>query len=205
MEEWNYSKHYKDRLKQIQDQKPEKGQVILLGDCMIEDFNNQKYFPNLTIYNHGIKGDTTKDLIDSLFRRAIKYKPKKLFLSIGSNDIPDKSISVKQIYNNIISIVKEVQMRSKETEIYIVSIVPVNTANKEFINQEKVLSIDNYDVNLLNYYLNNYTKKNRLKFVNITKELKNNLNQLNIEYTIDGFHLNDKGYKIVSEVMKSYV
>lgn len=205
MEEWNYKEHYKFRLKEISDENTMKDQVIIVGDSIIEQFDLSKFFPDLTIYNHGIKGDETPDLLNSLFRRAIKYKPKKLFISIGTNDMGDSKRNVKDIYNNIVEIVKDVQTRSKDTEIHIVSVIPVNTANKSFIVREYVDSRDNFDINLLNYYLKNFTRKNRIKFVDISKGLSNNLDQLNIDYTTDGLHLNENGYQVFSEILRAYV
>lgn len=205
MEEWNYKEHYKFRLKEISDEGTLKDQVIIVGDSIIESFDLIKFFPDLTIYNHGIRGDETPDLLDSIFRRAIKYKPRKLFISIGTNDIGSSHSNVKDIYNNIVSIVNEVKTRSKDTEIHLVSVIPVNTANKSFIVREYVDSRDNFDINLLNYYLKNYARKNKLKFVDITKGLKNNLDQLNIEYTTDGLHLNENGYQVFSDILRAYV
>ncbi|MFK5883612.1 MAG: GDSL-type esterase/lipase family protein [Candidatus Izemoplasma sp.] len=205
MEEWNYKEHYKLRLKEIGSKETKKDQVIIVGDSIIERFDLMKFFPDLTIYNHGIRGDETPDLLDSIFRRAIKYKPKKLFISIGTNDIGNSHNNVKDIYNNIVSIVNEVKNRSKDTEIHLVSVVPVNTANKSFIVREFVDSRDNFDINLLNYYLKNFARKNKFKFVDITKGLKNNLDQLNIEYTTDGLHLNENGYQVFSDILRAYV
>lgn len=205
MGEMSYKEHYKSRLKEISETEIEKEQVIIVGDAIIENFNSQKYFPDLKIYNHGICGDETEDLYDCIFRRAIKYKPKKLFISIGSNDIGNSKKSVKEVYNNTVKIVNEVQKRSKETEIYLVSVIPVNTANKDYIARELVDSRDNFDINLLNYYLKNFSKKNRIKFVDITKGLKNSIDQLNIEYTTDGLHLNENGYRVFSDILRQYV
>jgi lysophospholipase L1-like esterase len=113
--------------------------------------------------------------------------------------------SVKDIYNNIITIVEEVKRRSKNTEIHILSVIPVNPANMENINREYVDSRDNHEINMLNYYLKNYVRKNKLKYVDITKYLKNDFEQLNLDYTLDGFHLNEIGYNVVSEQIKVYI
>ncbi|MCK5467791.1 MAG: hypothetical protein KAI99_04765 [Cyclobacteriaceae bacterium] len=198
-------KRYKERLNDIASRDFMKNQIVLIGDCLIENLNLNNDFPELTIYNNGISGDTSILLMKSLYKRAIKYKPSKLFLSVGSNDMGFENMNVKEIYNNIISIVEEVKRRSKGTEIHILSIVPVNPANLHNIAREYVDARDNFDINMLNYYLRNYSRKNRLKFVDITKYLKNDFDQLRIEYTIDGFHLNALGYSVVSKTIKQFV
>jgi lysophospholipase L1-like esterase len=198
-------KRYREKLQVISDRDYDKNQIVLIGDCLIENLDIDKHFNGVSIYNNGISGDTTELLISTLYKRAIKYKPSKLFISIGSNDIGFENTSVKDIYRNIITIVEEVKRRSKDTEIHIVSVIPVNPANMDIINREYVDARDNNEIGMLNYYLKNYVRKNKLKFVNITKYLQNDFEQLDLSYTKDGFHLNDVGYGVVSEQIKIYI
>jgi lysophospholipase L1-like esterase len=197
--------HYKDTLHEIAHRDFEKGEIVLLGDCVIENLDIDRYFPEETIYNNGISGDTTILLKDSLYKRAIKYKPRKLFISIGSNDLGFDDRTVKEIYNNIIDIVQEIKTRTKSTEIYLCTVVPVNPAIKDYINRDYVDTRDNFEINMLNYYLKNFARKNRIKIVDINKYLKNEFDQLNLDYTTDGFHLNDQGYQVISNLFKQYV
>lgn len=198
-------KKYKEKLQVISNKNFNKNQIVLIGDCLIENLDIDKYFSGSEIYNNGISGDTTELLIKTLYKRAIKYKPSKLFISIGSNDMGFENTSVKDIYNNIITIIEEVQKRSKNTEIHIVSVIPVNPTNMDIINREYVDARDNSEISMLNYYLKNYARKNKFKYVDITKVLKNNFDQLDLNYTSDGFHLNETGYRVVSEQIKLYV
>lgn len=197
--------HYKNRLEEIRQQDIVKGQTVLLGDCVIESIDVNTYLSDLDVYNNGISGDTTTKLFDTLYKRAIKYKPSKIFLSIGSNDIGFDKRDVKEIYNNIIAIVEEIKQRSKDTEIHLVSIIPVNPSEIGHINREYVDARDNFDINMLNYYLKNYARKSKIKFLDATKELKNNFDMLNLEYTTDGFHLNSSGLQVVSQLIRKYV
>ena len=198
-------RRYREKLQEISSREYKKNQVVLIGDCLIENLNIKSSIPELTIYNNGISDDTTVTLLDSLYKRAIKYKPSKLFISVGSNDMGFEDTNVKDIYGNIIKICEEMKRRSKDTEIHIMSVVPVNPANMENINREYVDARDNFEINMLNYYLKNYARKNRYKFVDITKYLKNDIDQLKIEYTFDGFHLNALGYSVVSNTLKQFV
>ena len=193
--------HYKKRMLEIRSQEIKKGQIVLLGDCVIESIDVEEHFNGLTVFNNGISGDTTKLLKETLYKRAIKYKPSKLFISIGSNDIGFDARDVRSIYNHIVEIVEEVQQRSKDTEIYIVSVIPVNATVADYINRDYVDARDNFDINMLNFYLRNFTRKSKLKFVDVSKALKNNYDTLNLKYTIDGFHLNDEGLKVISNMI----
>lgn len=197
--------HYKTRMDEIKESNIEKGQIILVGDCVIESLDVETHFKDLTIYNNGISGDTTTLLAETLYKRVIKHKPSKLFLSVGSNDIGFDRRDVKTIYHNIMDICEEIKRRSKDTEIHLVSIIPVNPSDIDYINREYVDNRDNFDINMLNYYLKNYARKNRIKFVDATKELKNNYDMLNLAYTLDGFHLNQSGLSLVSNLIRKFV
>ena len=200
----NIKEHYKKRMLEIREQEIVKGQIVLLGDCVIESIDVQEHFDGLNVYNNGIAGDTTTLLKETLYKRAIKYKPSKLFISIGSNDIGFDGLDVKEVYNNITDIVEEVKRRSKDTEVYIVSVIPVNATVAEYINRDYVDARDNFDINMLNFYLRNFARKSKHKFVDASKVLKNNYDTLNLKYTIDGFHLNDEGLKVVAQMIRQY-
>lgn len=194
---------YKNKLEMIAHRDYEKGNIVLLGDCVFDLLDIEKYFEGEVIYNNGICGDTSEMLLDTLYKRAIKYKPKKLFISVGSNDIGFDDRNVKDIYNNIIDMVKEIKRRSKDTEIHLMTVLPVNPANYENINRDYVDNRDNFDISMLNYYLKNYARRNRIKYIDINKSLKNDVDQLNLKYSIDGFHINESGYEIISDLIRS--
>lgn len=198
-------KHYKRKVDEIAHRDIEKGNIVLLGDCVIERLNMEKHLDNHKIYNNGISGDTTVLLKESLYKRCIKYKPSKVFIAIGSNDLGFDQRNVKEIYNNIIEIIMEIRKRSSETEIHILSVIPVNTVNRDYINREYVDTRDNFDISMINYYLRNYAKRNRIKYVDTSKAVRNSFDQLDLNYTLDGFHLNENGYEKVSNMILKYV
>ncbi len=198
-------KHYKSKVEEIAHRNIEKGNIVLLGDCVIERLDMKTQLDNHIIYNNGISGDTTVLLKESLYKRCIKYKPSKVFIAIGSNDLGFDQRNVKEIYNNIIEITKEIQKRSSETKIHILSVIPVNTVNRDYINREYVDARDNFDISMINYYLRNYARRNGIKYVDTSKEVRNSFDQLDLNYTLDGFHLNENGYEKVSNMILKYV
>lgn len=196
--------YYKKRLEEIKNQDIEKNQIVFVGDCLIERFDLPSSYGGYRIYNHGIKGDTTKELLDSLYKRVIKYKPAVVVISIGGHDLREFS-KVKEIYERIIEIVRTIKNRSKMTKIYFLSLIPVNIAHEPYINRDIVEDINNVDIEMLNHYMKNYARKSAITYIDVTKELKNDFNQLALSYTVDGFHLNKEGYQIVKNILSSYL
>lgn len=198
-------KAYMEQVQVIAHREFEKGQVILLGDCVMDNIDMNRFFPDVVIYNNGVEGDTTTRLLDTIYKRAIKYKPSKLFLSIGSNDLAYETYSVKEVYHHIVDIVETIRSRSKDTEIYLVTTLPVHPSLNWDNRSEKAERVDNMDVSMLNYYLKNYARRHRIKIVDAYKHLKNDFDQLCIDYTVDGFRLNDAGYERYTSLIKQYV
>lgn len=197
-------KQYKIKLEEIREKDVIKGQTLLVGDCVFDNANLYDYINEGEIVNNGICGDTTITLKETLYKRAIKYKPSTLFLSIGSNDIGFDRRDVKEIYNNYIEIVEELKKRTKETRIILLSVLPVNPVYKDKTDKQLVEDRSNFDINMLNYYIRNYASRNRIKFLNLNPHLANNFEQLNVDYTTDGYHLNKDGYQVLSELILKY-
>lgn len=198
-------KAYNEQVKEIASRDFEKGQIVLLGDCIMDDIDMNRFFPDVVIYNNAVEGDTTTRLQETLYKRAIKYKPSKLFLSIGSNDLAYESFSVKEVYHHVIDIVETIQKRSKETEIYLVTTLPVHPSLNWDHPSDMSERVDNMDVSMLNYYLKNYARRHHIKVVDAFKHLKNDFDQLCIQYTTDGFRLNDAGYERYTALIKQHV
>ncbi len=197
-------KDYKETLFDISHREFEKDQIVLVGDCVFGMLNIETNFNGLKIYNNAICGDTTELLLDSLYKRVIKYKPKTVFVSIGSHDIGFDDRKVKKIYQNIVEIVNEIKRRSKGTKVVLLTVLPVNIAPIEKVNRDYVDSRDNFDINMLNYYIKNYCNKHRITFIDAHKLLKNEINQLDLNMSIDGYHLNDLGnQKIANLILKT--
>jgi len=196
---------YREKVKHIAERKFEPGKIVLLGDCVMEHIDIAHFFPGYTMYNNAIKHDTTITLKETLHKRAIKYKPAKLFVSIGSNDLAFESFSVKEVYHNIIDIIETIQKRSKSTEIYLVTTLPVHPALNWDNLSDMTERIDNFDVSMLNYYLKNYARRNNIHIVDAHRHLKNEFDQLCSDYTIDGFHLNQAGYERYAGLIRKYV
>ena len=198
-------KDYKIKLEEIKEKEVVKGKTLLVGDCIFDNAHLENYIQDNEIINNGICGDTTISLKDTLYKRAIKYKPTTLFLSIGTNDIGLDKRDVKEIYNNYVEIVEELQRRTRDTKIILLSVLPVNPVYKDKTHKLLVEQRSNFDINMLNYYIRNYASRNRIKFLNLNPHLANNFEQLNLDYTTDGYHLNNSGYEVLSELILKYI
>jgi len=109
--------------------------TVFLGDSLTEYGAWNELFPESTVANRGIVGDTTTGVLARL-DQVIEGQPSQIFLMIGTNDI-FAGRSEEEIVGNIVTIVDRIQEASPETEIYVQSLLP-----REAVFQDAVESLN---------------------------------------------------------------
>ena len=184
----NYNKQIKDN------------NYLFLGDSITDFYDLEKYYPGLPVVNSGINGNTVYDILDNIKKRVYDYNPTKIFLLIGTNQIHKEDKD--KVYDSIIELISEIRKNRPKALIYVESIYPVNNNLDKNIVKDR----DNNKIKYVNNRLEEYCKSdNYLIYIDLYKYLKDDNDNLNEEYTKDGLHLNDRGYKIVTGLLKKYM
>lgn len=170
-------------------------EIIFLGDSLTDLCEWSELFSNNRIKNRGICGDTTDGVLNRI-TNIIESQPQKLFMMIGINDL-NQGVSVEDVANNYQLIVETLKDQIPDVKIFVQSLLPIN-------NQ-----LRNNDVNQQIIYLNNKLQKlsqdGCSRYVNLFSAFLDANNQLDIQYTSDGVHLNGQGYLIWKEIIEQYV
>ncbi len=176
--------------------------IVFLGDSITEGYDLEKFFPDTdsVIINSGVSGNTTEDILKHLKKRAAQYKPSKVFLLIGTNDIGFGYKDEKTIVN-IKKIIRELHDKCEGVEIYVESIYPVNTKMKK----SKAGDRDNEAVEYINEEIEKYASNNDLVYIDLYSKLVDEDGNLSKEYTTDGLHLSEEGYEVVTSILEEYV
>lgn len=160
-----------------------KGAVLFIGTSITESFPVNEYFDDTLIKNRGIGSNTTENVLQTL-PYYLSYSPKKIFLEIGVNDIRyGLTDSLVWRYEKIIDAI-----RSKNVELYLFKIFPV-TGRYESFNDE---------VDKMNSKLAELASKKNVPLIHVFDKLDSSL-------TIDGLHLNSKGYEVWRDVVRGYL
>ena len=154
---------------------------------------------NMKIYNKGVNGNTTADMLYRFTEDVINLSANKLFLMAGTNDLISKR-SISSIISNIEIMIKEALNSKIEVILGIPPDIISNDANKLF------MKCDNYpyceeNLPLLRNELIKLSKKYNLKYIDfytITNISKKN----NSDIYLDGIHLNPNGQKILFQEAK---
>lgn len=176
--------------------------IVFLGDSIFDWYPTDKIFSDLPIVNSGIVGNKTTDVLKDMDRRVYQYNPTKVFINIGTNDIEweDSEELNEEVFQNIVKIVEGIQKNRKNSEIYIISIYPVNN-NFQGPNERH-----NSEIKSINKRLKKYCATAKgVEYVDAYKELVNQDDMLDEDYTTDGLHPNGLGYAKITEILMKYI
>ena len=188
---------YKRHVKKFEQIKASKD-LILLGDSMMAYFPTKAFDLEDQLLNFGIPGDTSIGVLKRVYQ-VIKLNPKYVILNIGLNDFVLTDLSIEESLKNILEIRHQILEGCPDTLVYVTSLTPIN--QKDFKDQTYLLNRDKEDAVKLNQLLK--SKIDERFFINIYDELIDDQGDLNIDFTRDGIHLNQRGYKIYLRMIKN--
>lgn len=178
------------------------GKIVFLGDSLIDFFPIQDFFPGVKIYNRGIAGDTTKDLLKRL-DNVIELKPSKLFLQIGTNDLA-KLIRPHKVVSNISKIINHLEENVPNIEIICISLFPVSYI-KKWLSPLIVGARTNKKLLQTNELLKKLCEEKHIKYLDFYTLLADKKGRLNRLYTVEGLHVSGKGYAVIAKALLPYV
>lgn len=181
----------KERIKEKKLDFKQVKQVTLIGHSIFDYWEISK-LNGYEVNNLGIAGISTKEYIDLILKKdLIKVLGKKIILFSGTNDMVIEGWKKEDTLNWINETIAILKSIKKDIEIYLIEVPRVlsrmDRANKIIIE------------------LNNYLKdnlSNNIKFIELGQEFQDKFGNLKIEFTNDGLHFNENGYKKLKEILE---
>ena len=191
----------KEEEKEITDYKKEN--IVFYGDSITEMYPLDKFFPDYPVVNAGHGGYLSRRLLEEVDEKLLVYNPTKVFMLMGTNDLAYSDYTNEEIVDNVKGIVNKIREDRKNVKIYIESIYPVN----QDINIDRnVMHIrQNKRIREINALLKEYCKEEKLTYINIFDLLKEEDGTINEDYTLEGLHINEEGYKVITNALMKYV
>lgn len=192
-EPYDYTKNasYVQRKTQFEMLPPKDADIVFAGDSITARFEWDEFFTDYTIANRGIDSDISAGLLNRL-DTVISQNPEKIFLMIGINDI-QQHISTETTIKNYSLIIDRLRENLPGCEIYIQSVLPVNSST----------GIDNCLVQELNISLSDLANDKGVTYIDIYSYMTDSQNNFN--YTVDGVHPTGEGYQIWMDILKEYI
>ena len=192
--EENLIKAIKNRIQQKNDLFNEVKDITLIGNSLFDNWKIEK-LNNNSVVNLGIAGISTKQYQEYILdENKIKHIANKTIIMTGTNDIVDKSLNFEDILNNINRLIESLLKINKNTKIYFIEIPSI--AFRMDRNKEEIFR--------LNEYLKNNLDR-RIKYIEVNEDMTDDFKNLKLEYTYDGLHFNEEGYKILEKILEKEI
>ncbi len=167
---------------------PKDGMVLFIGSSSFRLWKSVKEdFHNNAIVNRAFGGATLDDVIRYQNDVVLKYKPKKIFLYCGENDIASsEKVTPELVFDRFKTLYQAMRAHFPDTPIVFVSIKPCIL---RWSMKDRMIAANA----LIKDYLS-YQKK--ATFVNIWDKMLVNGEPMKDIFIEDQLHMNAKGYAI---------
>lgn len=190
-------------------QTAQKGQVVFTGSSLMEMFPINKLLEehgdDTVIYNRGVGGFLTDELLAVIDVCAIDLAPKKVFINIGTNDLSWSSIPISQIMDNYDKIVSKIEREVPDVTIYFMAYYPVNYEAAAEEMKECLKIRTNEKLAAANEEVKKLAERHGQRYIDINRALKDEQGRLKAEFTIEGLHINEAGYRAIYDDIMMYV
>jgi len=172
------------------------GLIYFVGDSHTEAFELNEYLNNPLVRNRDIWGDVSNSVLTRI-DNILGTKPSEIFLMIGVNDVLSGH-TVESTAANVNEILNKIASEAPNAKVYLQSVLPTdNIINK---TNEPAYS----KIKQLNALYIEIAKKHHATFINLFPSFARS-NALSKEYSADGLHLNGKGYRLWTDILKPYL
>jgi lysophospholipase L1-like esterase len=181
--------------KSDQEAPPPHGVNLFVGSSSIAMWDVVNFFPEYKVLNRGFGGSQFSDLLYYVNRVVIPYKPAKIFIYEGDNDIADGE-DPEQIIKEAKEVRKLIAKKLPDVPVVFISAKP-SVARWKLKEQYEVF----------NSSLKKYAERTKLtEYADVwSPMLDQSGNVFTHIFREDGLHMNDEGYKIWQGVIKSHL
>ncbi len=196
----------------ILNQNAKKGEILFTGSSLMEQFPVNELLMtkgmHQVVYNRGIGGFTTEDMLRNMEEMVFAVKPRKIFINIGTNDIGSQGYRLEKLMENYGKIITQIRERLPEAEIYMMAYYPVNETDKlpegEWA-KTMFLTRTNENISIANKAVEEMAGRMGCHFINVNQGLTDEAGKLKKEFTVEGIHMYANGYEVVLENLRPFL
>ena len=163
----------------------------MLGDSITAEFPTDRLLKGYDIINKGIHGDKTDSVLDRLDSDVIALKPSAVFILIGINDFTS-SLSNDRILVNVERIILRLMKGIPGVALFIQSLTPTRSLRNIPVDRIQIFNIE----------LHKLALRYGARYVDIYPLFLDEAGVLSEEYSDDGLHLKEGGYRKWADYLK---
>jgi len=161
--------------------------TAFVGDSLTEGGDWSALLPDHHVVNFGVGGNTTHDVLDRL-DEVVQAEPSTVVVEIGTNDFGWR-LPLDEVIENIETILARLREQLPDATVVMQSILP---------RQPEYAHV----VRTVNEQLQRYVPTISCLYVDLWPALADENGGLKAEYTTDGLHLTEAGYRAWAEALR---
>lgn len=175
--------------------------IVFFGNSITENWGKivPGFFSGKPYVNRGISGQTTPQMLVRFRSDVIKLHPTLVIILAGTNDIAENTgpSTLEMIEDNIISMTE--LARANNIKVVLCSVLPAFKYPWRPVIQpaEKIIE--------LNQMIKSYADKNGIIYLDYYSLMVDEQKGLKTEYTTDGVHPNEAGYKVMAPLVEEAI
>ena len=195
--DWANLGYYEERNRELDLPEENEKRIVFMGDSITEEWGNlyPEFFSGNYYINRGIGGQTTPQMLIRFKPDAIDLKPYAIIILAGTNDIAGNTgpSTVRMITDNIFSMAE--LAIAYDIIVVLASILPVYQYPWVDDVLDPLSVIDS-----INSKIKEYVENKGLVFLDYYSSMVDDRKGLKSDYTSDGVHPNEAGYKVMSAI-----
>ena len=195
--DWANLGYYEERNRELGLPDENEKRIVFMGDSITEEWGNlyPEFFSGNNYINRGIGGQTTPQMLIRFKPDAIDLKPYAIIILAGTNDIAGNTgpSTVRMITDNIFSMAE--LAIAYEIKVVLASILPVY----QYPWVDDVLDPPSA-IDSINSKIKEYVENKGLLYLDYYSSMVDDRKGLKSDYTSDGVHPNEAGYKVMSAI-----
>jgi len=195
--DWANLGYYEKRNRELGLPDENEKRIVFMGDSITEEWSNlyPEFFSGNYYINRGIGGQTTPQMLIRFKPDAIDLKPDVIVILAGTNDIAGNTgpSTVRMITDNIFSMAE--LAIAYDIIVVLASILPVY----QYSWADDVLDPPSI-VDSINRKIKEYVENQGLVYLDYYSSMVDDRKGLKLDYTGDGVHPNEAGYKVMSAI-----
>ena len=176
--------------------------IVMFGDSLTDYFPMEKLKGiDANLINSGVAGDTIAEMGARLALDVYPYDPDIIIMQGGANDfLMSLYPGAKPLAERLIKLALRIRKQLPDTKIYIESLYPAYT-KRIGLMPSWAEGKSNEEIQKINLEIERLCEENNFDYIDMFCHLVAEDGELSREYTIDGIHLEDAGYDVVSEIL----
>jgi lysophospholipase L1-like esterase len=208
--QWKQNKYHMVQSWQTLNQTCCKGQTVFTGSSLMEMFPVEKFaaeegpdFP--VVYNRGVGGWRSGDMLLCLNEMVIDLQPRRVFINIGTNDLSDASVTIDALIARYDEILSRIVAAVPGVEIILMAYYPINYEAADEGMKANLRIRTNARICEANAAVEALGARRGYRFINVNAPLMDCEGRLRADYTIEGMHIKEIGYRAIWPLVKAAI